>query len=146
MINIQVQVTGIDEWIAKLKSISDGIADLTPEYEAVGNHLVPFFENDVFETEGGAIDQDWAPLSATYDAWKTVHYPGRGTLERTGTLRYGFSAISTAQYLLIQNKAPYAGYIQYGTSRMPARIFMAITDNMNSTIRQMIIDSLSARL
>lgn len=146
MISLKVEITGINEWVQKLQNASKGLADLTPEYEKIGNYLIPFFENEVFESEGAAIGQRWAPLSPKYEAWKTAHYPGRGTLERTSTLRYNFQAIPTSQYLILQNNTPYAGYVQYGTSRMPARIFLALNDQATAVIRQMLIDSLSARL
>lgn len=139
-------VTGIDEVINALDDTKDVLNDLEPEFTAVGDYLIQFFENDVFESEGSVYGNNWQELSPSYEEWKNKNYPGRGILERTGTLRYSFQAIPTSDYLIISNPTSYGVFHEYGTSKMPQRAFMILDSERQNIIRDMMIESLNNRI
>lgn len=145
MLALKVTLNGLDDLDDSLSQFKDILNDLSPEFGLVGDYLVGFFSNDVFATEGAAIGQNWPPLSPSYAAWKARNFPGRGLLQQSGLLQSSFTALPTSDYLTISNDTPYGGYLQYGTSRMPPRVFMSLSDANLAVIRDMIIDSLNSR-
>lgn len=145
-LSITLQVSSLNEAMTKLGEIKDVISDLTPEWTLVGEYLIDFEEQDVFETEGNVFNESWAPLSEAYQIWKSKNYPGRGILEASGTLRYAFESLPSADYLILSNPTPYGGYLEYGTANLPARVFLKLDDERLRIIRQMIIDSLENRI
>jgi phage virion morphogenesis protein len=78
----------------------------------------------------------WAPWAdATLHGWGP--FPGRedkgnvaqGLLWDDGTLLDSIQSKSTAKGVDITSDTPYAGYLQDGTRKMPARPFMGWTDD-----------------
>ena len=49
-----------------------------------------------FDTSGEFGGQQWAPLSPGYEAWKSVNFPGKGILQRTGEMKRAASNPSRA--------------------------------------------------
>lgn len=78
-------------------------------------------------TVGGLLAGGWAPLSARYGAWKSVHFPGTAPMVRTGNLFKSLSDLRGAPNEINKTSArfgtniEYAKFHQYGTSRMPKR-------------------------
>lgn len=92
-------------------------------------------ERKQFDTEGAASGRAWAPLSARYAAWKAKHYPGNRILVRTGRLRMAATGSSnelevrkSQREFLWRLLVPYARYHQGGTSRMPQRRPVDLSD------------------
>jgi phage gpG-like protein len=146
MLSFTVEFTGLQEVLAQLDATKDVLTDLQPEMAEIGAYLVDFFTNDVFETEGDVIGESWADLSEKYNRQKIKQYPGRGTLERTGTLRHGFQAIPEAMACVLLNPTPYGIFHELGTSKMPARVFMKFDEERVSIIRDMILESVNQRV
>lgn len=146
MLQLKISLKNLDKVLNQLDATGEVLNDLFPEMEKVGNYLVDFFSNAVFETEGGIIDESWAELSDKYEKWKNDHYPGRGVLERTGELRQGFEALPTSTYCVIQNDKDYGIFHEYGTDRMPARVFLKLDQERSTIIRDMIVESLNDRV
>jgi phage gpG-like protein len=114
--------------------------------ETVGNYLMAFFSQDVFETEGQVYGEQWARLNAKYEEWKATHYPGRGVLEASGKMRYAFQLMTTSTYALIQNPTEYAKFHMTGTSHMPARVFMKIDEQRAEEVVKKIKEGIQQRI
>lgn len=146
MLNVKIEIKGDKETIAKLKKLGKSFHEWRPEMQKVGNYLVNFYQNAVFETEGGVFGMRWASLSAGYDFWKRKNYPGRGTLERTGRLRRGFSSDANQTSVIVENKVSYGRFHQYGTSRMKARPIMHIDKKLEDNIVDIFKEGLARKL
>jgi len=96
--------------------------------------LPSVFEQELrtqFGAEGhGPHAGSWAPLSASYEAWKAVRYPGQPILVATGKLREAltdsaspFAArdYSASEFAFGTAGVEYASLHQLGTVRMSAR-------------------------
>ena len=146
MLSLNVTIDGLQKVMQQLDATGEVLKDFKPEMELIGDFLVDFFSNAVFETEGQIIGENWAPLSEQYQEWKTKNYPGRGILERTSKLRQGFEAIPTATYCIIRNAVPYGVFAEFGTSKMPPRVFMKLDQERGVIIRDMIIENMNNRI
>ena len=107
------------------------------ELVEMGRHVFPLLpavfeaaEARQFDEEGGGPHGGWAELSEAYAAWKAQNFPGKPILERTGALREGLTAASSAFGVRDWSAStfnfgtvgvPYASFHQSGTTRMPAR-------------------------
>lgn len=91
--------------------------------------LLEEHEAQQFDEEGGGPAGTWAPLSEQYAAQKARMYPGKGILERTGTLRAALTGASSFarrewsddDFAFGTVGVPYASFHQTGTARMPKR-------------------------
>jgi len=92
--------------------------------------LKNLFSNDVFETEGAAIGEHWQPLSPTYGSQKAKRYPGKGILEKTGTMRNGFLTLVRPDMAQVWNQVEYFKYHQSNAprTRLPRRVMMALDE------------------
>jgi len=134
MLNVRVEVRGDKRILAQLKSVMSAFKDWKPELQAVGDYLVSFYRDPVFETEGGIFAARWAALSQPYQAHKTTNWPGRGILEASGTLRKSYETRVFSQLLQLINPTEYAVLHQWGTSRMPARVLIKVDDARRAQI------------
>lgn len=79
-----------------------------------------------FATNGLPVG-GWAPLDASYAAWKMARFPGAPPLVRTGKLFASLTGATasietmTNTSLSIGTTVEYAKFHQYGTTRMPKR-------------------------
>jgi len=142
----EIIISGLDKITDKLDRLQDILNDLSPEMELAGRYLIDFYEGAVWETEGSIINHPWQPLPRGTLIEKEKSYPGRGVLERTGALRYGFTLFTTSEMAMINNPIDYAKYHFYGTYKMPARIFMGANDEVLTHISEMIVKSITERM
>lgn len=137
-------VRALDDWQGQVKNLRPAFRDLTIDV------LAPAIARR-FEAHGPG----WAPLSPNYAAWKALHFPGKGLLERTGAMRatftdrsrFGSSATTvTESSLTIDPKStPYWKYHQQGTPRMPARPILAFDADTQTQIGSYLERWLTAR-
>lgn len=123
-VNISVTVDGEAELERSITRFTADIKDFTPLWPEVIKEYQRI-EADQFKTFGHG---SWAPLSPKYAAWKSQHYPGQPLLVRTGRMRSDFttgSAKATMTHdsvsIAASSETSYWRYHQYGTSKMPAR-------------------------
>lgn len=128
MLNIRVELKGDKRLISQLKNVVSAFKDWKPELQAVGDYLVGFYRDPVFETEGGIFAARWTQLSQPYQAHKATKWPGRGILEASGTLRKSYETRVFPQLLQLINPTEYAVLHQFGTSRLPARVLIKVDD------------------
>lgn len=117
---IRVKVD-IDEAKELLSDSKDRAGDLRPVFIKAKKELSDIY-TDHFATNGGGR---WAPLDAEYGAWKSVHFPARPTLFRSGKLFRSIQTFSVSEInkhsATFGTDAPVAKFHQYGTWSMPKR-------------------------
>ena len=105
----------------------DNITDFTKPFERIADNFYEG-EREIFGSGGGAAG-GWAPLSPQYAAWKSLHYPGRPILQRTGAMMESFTGKSGpfSRFSLAPKRLemgaddPKAGYHQKGGGNLPKR-------------------------
>lgn len=84
-------------------------------------------ERRQFASEGGYGSGGWAPLSPTYAAWKSRHYPGAPILERTSVLKESLTSrpfgieVLEAKAMTVGSGTDYGKYHQAGGGHLPQR-------------------------
>lgn len=134
MLNVRVEIKGDKKVIAQLRKMLHEFDDWKTELTAVGVYLIKFYQDPVFETEGGVFGARWQALSSAYAIKKATTYPGRGILEAKGDLRRAYDKRVFANLLEIVNKDPKAIYHQEGTRRLPPRILIKVDEGRKEEI------------
>jgi hypothetical protein len=133
MLSVRVEITGDKKALKQLQNSIKAFEDWKPELSAVGDYLVDFYKDPVFETEGGIIGERWQELSQPYKARKATKYPGRGILEATGTLRKSYRKRVYSNLLQVINPVPYSQYHQEGRG-VPERVLIKVDDARRNEI------------
>ena len=110
-----VHITNLDRTEERLSALGASLTDFQEALTGLGESLKLFYGDTVFGSQGQALGHAWTPLSATYDQWKAKHYPGRGILEQTGTMRKSFYAKATPMTLFVGNSDVKFPWHQLGT-------------------------------
>jgi phage gpG-like protein len=139
---ITVTVTGLDRVDERLSKLGTSLHDFSEALSILGRQLILFYSETVMNNKGIPLGSRWAPLAASTQAYKEVHWPGTDPLYRTGAMKRSFYANSTRDTLFVSNKAPYFPYHQLGTRRMPQRRVIGV----NTTVERMIKTVLQADL
>ncbi len=93
--------------------------------QQVADEEIKLVRNRLANTKTTPDGARWAPWSlATLRQRTRDGTAGRGLLYKTGTLFNSITYKITQATLTIISTAPYAKYLQLGTTRMPARPFM----------------------
>jgi len=114
---------------------SDGVADYRPIWPVIEDDFYAQTKGQ-FASQGAEGGAKWAPLKPEYAGWKAVHFPGAPILVRTGDLERSLTSPNDAnavrmearKTLTLGTRVPYAGYHQRGTSKMPARKEIQLTE------------------
>lgn len=136
MLNFRFEVRPDETQFARTFSRwADQIDDLQPAFEQITQS---FYEGEErqFASQGAAGSGGWKPLSSAYKKWKDRRYPGRPLLVMTGALRDALTSKSGpgAVYVIERKRLTMgtdlevAQYHQKGSSRMPARKPIQLTD------------------
>jgi phage gpG-like protein len=102
---------------------------------------VPFrdFQDTWFENEKQIFDAEgiptWPALSPAYEAWKSVHFPGKPILQRTGRLMDSLTSqtedtiydVSPTQ-LVVGTAVEYSSYHQDGGQVLPQRVHVEMLE------------------
>lgn len=152
MFYVNVQITGKDQALNQLQNLKDILNNFAPEMQKLGDYLLNFFTNDVFESQGNAIGHGWQELSMPYAYRKTLRWGPQITLVASGQMRAGYRMYTTTDSVMIQNEAVskdgeyYARRHQDGSGFLPQRMLMDFDDNLLKQIAQMLVDSLNQRI
>lgn len=128
MLSVRLEIKGDKKAIAQLNKMLDTFKDWKPELQAVGDFLVSFYQNPVFETEGGIFGARWQPLTPAYANRKAIKYPGRGILEASGRMRRSYETHVFANLLELVNPTEYAILHQEGRGRLPERLLIRVDE------------------
>jgi len=122
--------TQIDRTLLRM---SMDVADARPAWEVLAGKFARA-ERKQFSSEGGYASGGWAPLSPKYAAWKQRHFPGKPILERTGALKESLTQrpfgveVLEPEFMVVGSGIDYGAYHQQGTSRMPQRRPVELTE------------------
>jgi phage gpG-like protein len=121
---------GVNRFITRL-------GDMRPFGPAFREAFVSI-EQQQFASKGGAgASGGWQPLSTKYAEWKAARRPGAPLLVFDGALKAsltggsGFVYVADKMFVTMGSSVPYAIFHQTGTSRMPARQPISLSDNAN---------------
>lgn len=121
----------------KLLILSERVKDWTPAFKKTADYLQETFQNDVFSSQGGVIDERWSPLKQAYAAQKAKKYPGKGVLEATGAMRNGFMTMWRPDMAMVWNKVQYFKYHQSNQARgsnLPRRVMMKLANRQREQV------------
>lgn len=113
-----------------LLNLDAGTRDLLPAFKDSADFLVKQFGNQVFSTQGAAIQERWARLSPYTVAQKARHGYPPDILIRTGAMKRSFVSEVTSRSATIGNTAEYFKYHQSNQPRqhLPRRVMMKIAE------------------
>lgn len=135
IVKVRFEVANEVQFSRAFENFSSRIADLTEPFREIQLEFYDTMAN-VFAAEGAFEDRTkWAELSPNYRAWKQRKFPGRKILELTGKLKSslitsgseGNVSVVTPTEMSVGTTIPYAIYHQKGTSRMPMRKIIHLT-------------------
>lgn len=129
-LSIRFTIEGDTQISRRLLIAADAVKDFSQPFAEAAQMLKTTFQDDVFETEGGAIGESWAPLSRAYAYRKARTYGGQGILQATGLMRASFRTSSGPMQAQVWNEAPYFKYHQSNAPRrvIPRRVMMKLDD------------------
>jgi phage gpG-like protein len=131
-----------------LPMLMDRLADLQPELAAAAD-VMRDAERESFATQGGYFDDTWAELAESTEWYKHRHdYPPQ-PLVRDGRLQdavgesivFGDDEVSVG---IDPEEVPYAIFHQDGTSRMPARVLVSVTQEEIGDVRDAVQQTLDS--
>ena len=133
---ISWSIEGDKQLSRNLLVMANRVKDWTPAFAETAYSLKSIFSEDVFQSEGGAIEESWAPLSKAYALRKARMYPGKGILERTGDMKNGFMTLVRPDMAQVWNKVEYFKYHQSNQPRshLPRRVMMKLAENQREMV------------
>lgn len=145
VVHLSFQIDGRDALSRVLQDISDDVQNWRPALEQMAADFYQT-QGNVFQNEGSFEGlSGWPPLSPQYAIWKSNNYAGRPMLVLTGRLRAALTTPGAPgsikqlddRNLTLGVDVPVGSYNlarlhQDGTSRMPARPVLRLTDPQRS--------------
>src|SRR2546425_6010825 len=141
-LELTLSMPGLQPLTVGLTRLRMDISDWQPFWQQT---FIPFFYRWVlqdFVNEGAQSGDRWAALSPEYATWKALHFPGRGILVRSGVLKASLTQTDdphavvhmTPTGLEIGSDVPYGIFHQVGTTRMPQRPPMRVSETFMRTV------------
>ena len=135
MVELYFEVEGDVQLARSFSRFGEGVEDMRPAFRQI---MEAFFqiEKKQFASEGRYGSGGWESLSPTYALWKSRNFPGASILQRTRRMVLSLTGETSdtvkemsPKNFRIGTKVPYAGYHQTGTSRMPRRPVIELTES-----------------
>lgn len=129
-------IEGEQQLLRNLRGVSETMGDWTPAFRKVARDLKAVFANDVFQTKGKAIEENWPPLKPTYLAQKREQgYPAQ-PLVKTGKMQKAFKSQFKPDSATIWNAMTYARYHQSNKPRkvLPRRVMMKLGNDQKELV------------
>lgn len=146
VLKAKITIEGVDETVDSLERMQKALVDLRDVLQPVGDFLLNFYKNAVFETEGQIIGESWQKLSPEYRSRKSEKFPGRGILEASGTLREAFDVQTTDSFIRIFNPTPYAKWHQFGGRKMPQRVMLKLDKTRADEVSSLVSKGIRKKL
>lgn len=134
--------TGPDDWILSVRRMERRMADFTPAWDRLKPHWIGLTRR-VFDAQG--LPHRWRQLSERYRAWKARHFPGKTILRRTDrlyrSLTGGPGMVWRSRKHSLQYGSKYFTFVfhQRGTSRLPRRQMIVLTQQLKHTISRLVL-------
>jgi phage virion morphogenesis protein len=121
-------VKAIVERTQYLKTLLDRIQNPQKALDQIGKKFVQSTRNRITNTKESPNGKPWAPWSlATLVGRLRRGTAGSGLLYETGNLADSIQSKVQGKTAVVFSNAPYAGFLQAGTDRMPARPFIGVS-------------------
>jgi phage gpG-like protein len=119
-----------------LLGMESSMQDYSYPFRQSADFLKDTFAVDVFNTEGGAIGERWAPLSPATIAAKARAYQQTAPLIGTGNMRASFATEVSKDQAMVYNTASYFKYHQSNQprSKLPRRVMMKLTNALKESV------------
>lgn len=156
MVGVSVNISGDEQLMAKLKKLGSELTNFKPAFVKVGEVLLNFYEDTVFNSQGGALagakgisggqgeGVPWAKLAPSTIAFKTKHYRQYASvpLMETGEMRHSFYYDARAKSLEIGNDSDHFEFHQGNgeRTRLPRRPMLGV----NKTVLNLIKDGIES--
>lgn len=135
MIDFKYDARKVDKAIAGLRKRSTNSKKVM---DVIAKAEVKDARRRIRTTKEGPDGKSWAAWSySTMKARQRSGTAARGILYLSGLLYRSFKMITTNKKMEIKNTAGYAGYLQNGTSRMPARPFLGFGKSSKKRIEKL---------
>ena len=124
---------------ARLREMRRRVNDMRPVFQDFGDYMAGQFLLQ-FETEGAHFGTPWEPLSPAYAAWKVSKVGPKPILQLSGDLMKSFTARPMSIERITRAEAEYGSddfkaiFHQKGTSVMPARPIVRVTESMENEL------------
>lgn len=129
-----ISMNGQDRVLDKFDKLKNDLENFEPILDEVGEYIISKTD-ETFASQGGAIQESWAPLTPqTLYQKQRLGFGGKGILERTGALRKGFFKEVQKFLVRVTNKMSYYKYHQLGGKTLPQRVMLKSTENMKQDI------------
>lgn len=140
MTQFSLNIEGEEQVSRLLSRTTERASDLRPFIDWVGDFL-PTTMKEQFDSEGGRTG-GWAPLSPDYAAQKALRYGSQPILVASGRMMRSLTTPGAGSInrkigrdsLEFGTSVPYAIFHQKGTSRMPQRRIIDLTESDRRSI------------
>lgn len=138
IMEIKVQVIGMNKLLDKIRKNAKTITDLTPFWHSVGQYMIKRTIKN-FEHEQSPEGIKWTPLSLLrIKQRKKRHKGGRiKILSDTGELRRSVAYKAFSDKAVFGSNLIYAKTHQFGRGNIPARPFLGVTDEDKNKVLSM---------
>ena len=143
--NIQLKIED-SRWKGFISGLSKGLGDVNTLFKKAFLIVWPRESADHFDQELG-FDGPWAQWSPSYAQFmERIGKGGNKLLQDTGRLRtqtvQNPILTSLPNGLKVESETPYSGFLDEGTSKMPARPFMWLGDESQDRLAKILVDGL----
>lgn len=147
-LSIQVKITGSDRVRRKMTKLGSSLYNFKDAMNQIGRDGSRYFQGTAWQSQGGVYGNKWDALSANYASRKAKRYPGRGPLEKTGTMRRSFDHEATRSSVVIGNTTPYFEYHQSSAprSKIPRRQMIGVSSGFKSIVRDIIQEDIKKKI
>lgn len=129
-------IEGEQQLARNLRGVKESMGDWTPAFRKTAKDLQAIFANDVFQTKGKAVDEDWPPLKPTYLAQKRKQGYSDEPLIKTGKMQKAFKSKFKPDSAKIWNAIQYSMYHQSNKprSKLPRRVMMKLGNDQKELV------------
>lgn len=130
-------IEGEQQLLRNLRGVSESMGDWTGAFRKTVRDLKRVFANEVFTTEGQAIEETWSPLTPQYLAEKRKAGFTGGTLVRTGKMQKAFKSQFNPNSGTVWNAVKYSKYHQSNkprSSNLPRRAIMKLGNDQKTMV------------
>lgn len=113
-------------WVEHFKDLSNNNERIAITRKIAG--VLMQDAESAFEQETSPEGKKWAALNERYKQWRYEKKYTGPILQRTGMLAMSLSPRFNESQAMVVAHSPYAKYHQLGTSKMPARPFLGLSD------------------
>ncbi len=148
---VSIEVQGEEKLKVALTNMADAIDDLRPYWNEVQQEFYRI-EKQAFASEGTSGESGkWSALSPRYAVVKFKRWGAVPILTASGTLRDSLTSETSGSIvrkekdeLTVGSSVPYGRYHQSGTSKMPARPPISLTENNRADLLRKLTKQLKA--